>query len=104
MVWIRGEFIIVDRHWTDEKDEEGNRIYEGIILYEGQGRFNGKTLKLCIPHSKYVNAGKALDDKVKKANHGLPQVQNDYSIKDLEELMKTAGKRYSARLMRRMPR
>ena len=100
MVWLKGEFVIVKRYWTDEKDENRDRIYAGVVRYVGDGRFDNQTAEIRIGYSKHVKAGRALDDMVKKANLGLPHVRSDLKIKNLEEFMRVAGGEHSARLMR----
>jgi hypothetical protein len=85
---MNGKFVILERYWTDDKDSQGSRIYVGVVKYEGQGRFNGQIAEVRIPHNKHINSGKALDDMVNKANHGLGHVQGDLKIKDMEEFMR----------------
>ena len=99
---MKGEFVIIDRRWADEKDDGGNPVYVGVVKYEGQGRFDGQVTEIHIPHTKHTKAGMVLDDMVGRANHGLGHIQNDFRIMDMEEFMRTAGRRYSARLMRKI--
>jgi hypothetical protein len=99
---MRGKFVIIDRRWAGEKDEKNNKIYIGLVRYEGQGRFDGQTAEIRIPYTPNTKAGRVLDDVVSRANHGLEHVQDDFKIKNMEELMRAAGRSYSARLMRKI--